>query len=501
MARRRLFILILKLGIVLILINSKGAAQNLTWELVNDGSGISDYQELVGFDFKAGSGLTSFGFSSTGASAKQWTTGSLDIHDYFEVSFASYAQDTFVLKNLSYGERRSGTSIRTYQIRYSTESDFSNYTSLGEVTVPDNDSERDTTIQNMDVQILPQDTLYIRWYGYNAESSTWTWRINDNSLAMTFETYVNDVSAPVLDDAFVVDSRTIQMNFDEQLDTASFQLSDFAIDGQIYPVNIDKSLSAQGRIVLQFGEDLPLEQAINLSYESVADMKGNAIISGLSVELFYYQPQPFYILIDEILSDPTPQVYLPEVEYIELYNTKNFPVQLNDWTLQINSTEYTFPEIQIGANKYLLVIPEGSSSLFNDTLPVVELFGDGKITNSGGTIIVRDENNQWIHQVDYTEGWHSESYKKEGGWSFEMIDKSNPCNMLNNWSSSISNTGGTPAMVNSINGEVSGDFDLEILNAYFQDSVNIILNFNQFFLQNTVPILTSLALTIIVGHR
>ena len=83
------------ISIIFILFTLVGFSQQLTWELSSDGVGVSNHQELECLDFTAGVGVTSFEFGSTGVSAKQWTTGALDLTDYFQVGFRSSALDTF----------------------------------------------------------------------------------------------------------------------------------------------------------------------------------------------------------------------------------------------------------------------------------------------------------------------------------------------------------------------------------------------------------------------
>ena len=454
-------------------------SQQLTWDLTEDGKGISNHQELVCLDLTAGSALTSFTFSSTGATAKPWNVPEIDLERYFQAGFVSSAQDTFELNTVQFSERRTNTGIHNYELRYSKKNDFVDYVSLGVVSVPDNDSERDTSMENMDILIFPKDTFYLRWYGYNAEGSSGTWRLNDASLKMILSTYVVDLTAPILEEATVIDNYTIQMHFDESLDSNSFQVSDFQINQSFSPSSLDKSLFQTGIVKLHFSTALPEEETLSLGYKNIADKSGNAIEEERFVELFYYLPKAFCLLIDEIMADPSPEVYLPESEYIELYNTKDFTLNLTNWVLKVNSKEYILPEAEILPHSYALLIPKGKSSLFDSTWNVVETFSSGKITNSSGQLTLYSSDKTWVHQVDYTEDWHSESYKKEGGWSLEMKDKTQACNMLNNWASSVDNKGGTPSAVNSIDGENLELSDLEIINVYF-DTTNIILQFNQY---------------------
>jgi hypothetical protein len=148
----------------------------------------------------AGSGLTneSFpaGFSSlTAWSFTGWSTGNLDTADYFEfmVDLTNYGHIT-----LSFDERRSSTGIRDLEVHYST--DGTNFTQIvATVTnVPDDTNWRSHSFDlgsgtAVDLAIRGQSTVYFRIYGYNAEGSTGTWRIDNvtfnattNPTAVTF---------------------------------------------------------------------------------------------------------------------------------------------------------------------------------------------------------------------------------------------------------------------------------------------------------------------------
>ncbi len=466
------------LTISLLLISWVSFSQSLSWELSENGTGVSNHQELIALDFSFGTGLTSPKFSSSGAYTKGWSQDGLNEDDYFQVGIVSTALDTFEIAQLEYSERRSNTGIRDYEIRYATKPDFSNYESLGLVNVPDNDKERDTLMQDLGVLLLPQDTLYIRWYGYHSESGAGSWRMNNGALKVTFRQYVKDVTTPELITALATDSKHIEMLFDESLKPEAFDIDDFTLNGTVHPINIDKQMCPQGKFILEFDSDFPLEEAMSLRYKNISDKAGNSITEEQEVEVFYYQPNSFCVLIDELMPDPTPVVYLPESEYIELYNTKSFPVSLKNWTLKINSYQYTFGDVSIQGESYLLLVPQGKSDLFPDTLAKYELFTNNKLTNSGAKLVLLDNTGKWIHQVNYTEDWYTESYKKDGGWSLEMKDFNQPCNMQTNWAASVSNTGGTPGQINSIHQTLSEGADLEVVHSYFSDSTCVIL-FNQ----------------------
>ena len=133
-------------------------------------------------NFVAGTGVTSFAFGGSGAYGSGWTTAaSPSTTNYFEVTVAPQAGYGLSISQIDYSERRSGTGIREFQVRIST-NNFSSYVVLATNAVPDNDSERTYSMADLNLLVQEGRTFRLRFYGYLAEGSGGTWRINDNSL-------------------------------------------------------------------------------------------------------------------------------------------------------------------------------------------------------------------------------------------------------------------------------------------------------------------------------
>lgn len=160
-------------------------AQLANWPLTSDGNPTGVDANVVAGIFKKGTGLNTLSFGTTGASCSGWTINSTpDTADYYQISIAPNTGYKVKITSISFGERRSLTGIHEYQVRISNTPDFSTYTTITTVSVPDDDLERDGTIAGLNIIVNNGQTLYIRWYGYLSEGSTGTWRINDNTLSL-----------------------------------------------------------------------------------------------------------------------------------------------------------------------------------------------------------------------------------------------------------------------------------------------------------------------------
>lgn len=181
MSRTWMFGLVFMLGAA-VGTSSSGAILG-EWALTADGAGTSaESGKVTVGDFVGGSGIGEITFGGNGAYANAWTANATpDLADYYEVTLSPQAGYGLIISQIDFSERRSSTGIREFQVRAST-NNFSSYTLLDTVPVPDNDSERTHSILNLNLQIQEGHTFRLRFYGYQAEGSGGNWRINDNSL-------------------------------------------------------------------------------------------------------------------------------------------------------------------------------------------------------------------------------------------------------------------------------------------------------------------------------
>src|SRR5690606_32830627 len=186
------------------------------------------------------------------------------------------------------------------------------------------------------------------------------------------------------------------------------------------------------------------------------------------------------VVIHEIMADPTPQVGLPNNEWIELRNLSASPVNLQGWRI-CDASGQSGP---IGAfvleSDSMVVICTGSAvaqlSQFGTTISVTSF---PSLDNSGEEITLITETGMVMHAVRYSADWYGNEIKRQGGWSLEMIDPRAPCTGSQNWKASVNSNGGTPGRENSVNA-VNPDADPpDIVRAYAASPTMIVLVINE----------------------
>ncbi|WP_367391048.1 lamin tail domain-containing protein [Lewinella sp. LCG006] len=154
------------------------------WLLTANGTPNSVASNVSAANFTAGTGVSAISFGTNGAFSSGWSTGALINNDYFQIAISPDPGFELDINELLFSERRSNTGIRDYQVRWSKDALFSTQTTIATVNVPDNDLERTGNVTGLSISVLNGETLYVRFYGYNAEASGGTWRINDNTLEL-----------------------------------------------------------------------------------------------------------------------------------------------------------------------------------------------------------------------------------------------------------------------------------------------------------------------------
>jgi len=184
------------------------------------------------------------------------------------------------------------------------------------------------------------------------------------------------------------------------------------------------------------------------------------------------------IIINEIYADPSTSIGLPEVEYIELFNTTDFAINLTDWTITIGSTEKVFPPSIIEPDSFVLLIKENAIDSFSSNISTIG-FSSISLTNGGTSITLKNTSDSIINAVSFTDYWYNDSDKDDGGWSLELINPNSLCLGKENWSASNDVLGGTPGKRNSISSNLNNLDSLYIINVFSSGIYDVIIKLNR----------------------
>ena len=200
----------------------------------------------------------------------------------------------------------------------------------------------------------------------------------------------------------------------------------------------------------------------------------------LLLPAYMFAQNRYDVVIDELMADPTPQIGLPNNEWLELKNTTTAPINLQNWRVgDATGQSGPMPNFTLQPDSFVIVCT-GSAvaamSAFGTTISVTSF---PSLDNDGDQLFLKAANGKTIHAVNYTSGWYQNEVKKDGGWTLEMIDTKSPCAGSSNWKASISVTGGTPGKKNSIDAINNDAIAPQLKRAYTTDNVTIVLVYDE----------------------
>ena len=256
----------------------------------------------------------------------------------------------------------------------------------------------------------------------------------------------------------VLSRNKLWIEFSEELNEPSIKnnLNYILSSNNQNPDSVTFNIDSLNNIILHFSEKFNYNNSYSLSISSLSDIYNNYIEDTI-ISFVNLQPEFGHVIVNEIMIDPEPVIGLPNYEYIELYNNTSYIIEISGWNLKVNNKYYTLPLFNIGKMDYAILISNEAENLFS-TANSVSLSSFPTLPNTEGSIQLFDNENNIIHFVNYSDKWHENTVKGDGGWSLEMIDPDNLCANADNWASSISKTGGTPGYINSVFNE-NKDFE------------------------------------------
>jgi hypothetical protein len=243
---------------------------------------------------------------------------------------------------------------------------------------------------------------------------------------------------------------TLALVFNEAITQESAEdINNYSVDqGTGHPATAVLSAENPTHVMLGFSDKFINGQNYILTVSGISDLSGN-IMTSQQMTFAWFIASPSDVVINEIMADPSPQVGLPNYEYLELYNQTEADISLNNWVLTVGSSEKVFQNITIGAGGYLIVAKDDAEQELSAYGPFYG-FSSFSLTNSGQTLVLTNEQGNPISSVSYTDNWYKDPDKEDGGWSLEQINPDNICSGGDNWQASEDPGGGTPGTVNSV---------------------------------------------------
>ena len=200
-----------------------------------------------------------------------------------------------------------------------------------------------------------------------------------------------------------------------------------------------------------------------------------SFFTGLSLSA---QPiAPYDILINEFMADPTPQVGLPNSEFIELFNRSNKTVDLKDFKIVNGSVSTTLPTFSLKPAAYVVIYTRKTGIDFGikDTIQVTKLVA---LSNPNDTFYLKAPNDTVIDAVTYDLATYQNSKKSDGGFTLERVRTNGYCNNLS-WIATNDLSGGTPGKRNSTAVD-SMDKTPPLVERYFvKDDKTLVLTFDK----------------------
>ena len=312
------------------------------------------------------------------------------------------------------------------------------------------------------------------------------------------ETYV-DHAAPKVTNVKSLNTKTIEVTFDEPVDISSAQLAaNYSLSKGVGSPLTAVVGSTSNVVNLTFANDLTSGE-YTLAVSNVADVKGNAIIIPSTKTFIYVEPYTAKkgdVVFNEIMAAPIATAAALNKEYVELYNTTDRYIIITGWKYKdATSSGITLSADTLAPKGYLILCASADVDQYKVFGKAMGLSSWPSLNNDKDDLILMLADNTVIDAVSYLDTWYRDNTKKTG-YALELINPNGPCGGAFNWTASTGTNNGTPGAQNSVYDplnvdniapklltatilsltEIQIDFDKEIATAMLTDINNYSIN-------------------------
>lgn len=286
-----------------------------------------------------------------------------------------------------------------------------------------------------------------------------------------------DTAAPTLQHVEAVSDGIVTLTFSRAMDSSLIYLPNYSLQNNLSPIACEWDVSSPQQVVLHFDAAFEERVTYELTMQNLKAWNG-APLRDTTANFMCYHIFRNDVVISEFMASPHPIVQLPECEYVEIFNRLPFEVVLSNWSLVVGTSNKTLPNIVLPARSAACIVPAAYREYFppdENYVTVSSLL----IADEEQTLSLCNEKGEVMFHLTANRKWHTSDLKAAGGWSLEMIDVDNPCGGKENWASSVSSRGGTPAAPNSVSAEEKDVASPHLEKVVVIDSKHVKVFFNE----------------------
>ena len=284
---------------------------------------------------------------------------------------------------------------------------------------------------------------------------------------------VVDKIPPTCQQIQVLDNKHLKLTFSETIDSISAEI----VENYSF-LNSSNTILSASRIqnttaCVMLELYTPLQNATNytINISQISDLSGNGMLP--ENKNFYYiiaeKPEKGEVIINEIMSNPSPVVGLPEIEYVEIYNKSKKYFNLENWVITDGTSKGKIASAWLGPDEYKVLCSTSGLPFLN---PAVGVSSFPSLNNSGDKITLLDSLGNRLDEVAYDLSWYKFEDKPTAGISLERINPFHPCSDASNWKGSTNLDGGTPNEQNAVYDTLPDNTTMEITSSnVLSDSV------------------------------
>jgi hypothetical protein len=294
--------------------------------------------------------------------------------------------------------------------------------------------------------------------------------------------YVPDKSPPKITSIESVNDSTINVSFNEALDTTQAQnINNYVINNGIKSPNKARVIEVN-KVQLSFLTTFQQLQYYQLISGNQRDLFGNGG-SFDSLTFRYNTMIESGLAISEIYPDSIPSYGLPLDEYMELVNYSTKSIDIGKYYICDKSDTVLLKPYQLYPDSFVILINKKNEYKFSEYYNKSSIDKLPSLNNSGDVICLLDSQKRLVDKARYNLNSYQDRRKQNGGFSLERYLLRDTCLGEDNWYGSNDSIGGTPGRVNSNNNRLKDVvppnmtgyeiIDSQTLKIYFSERIDL----------------------------